>query len=76
MAKKKTDKHQQKVEGARREVSFRLERLRQSMDREVAWLPKGEKWMRPLLALAVGSALATGAAAKRKNRSEPADERD
>ena len=76
MAKEKTNKEQKDVLAARREVTFRLERLRESLDREVRWMPKGEKWLKPLMAMAVGSAVATGATSKRRTRSEPADEQD
>ncbi len=74
MAKEKTSKQQKDVLDARREVAFRLERLRESLDREVRWMPKGEKWLKPLMALAVGSAVAMGAPSKRRTRSEPTDE--
>lgn len=57
MSLQKLDKDAQKLADARREVAYQFERVQKSLDRELTWFPKGEKWLLPLTAFAVGLAL-------------------
>lgn len=60
MARADDKRTQQKIHDARNEVRFHLNQLQTALDREVRWMPKGEKWLKPLTAFAAGLALTRG----------------
>ena len=77
MKSKKRTEQQQRVLDARRDVEYRLSRVRDSLDRETRWVPKGEKWLLPLMAFAVGLAFATkGSAPDKSVTGDSADDQD
>lgn len=51
---------EQAVVDRRREVQARLDDVRLSVERESSWLPTGRDWIKPLMGLAIGVALAKG----------------
>ncbi len=52
---------------SRQDLELRLGDLRQAMNREIGWAPKGKTWVLPLTAFACGVALAAWWVARRRS---------
>ncbi len=50
----------------RQDLESRLGDLRQALDREIGWAPKGKTWVLPMAAFACGVALAAWLVARRR----------
>lgn len=58
---------------ARRRVEDRLDLLRTSIDRETRWIPRGDRFLLPLVGFAVGLSL-TGGRRRRRGASSRRDD--
>ena len=59
-AAKKLARLEKQIETSRHDVSHALDVLRLGAHRELSFLPKGEKWLLPSVAFALGLALSGG----------------
>ncbi len=57
----------QRLASRRQDLETRLGDLRQALDREVGWAPKGRTWVLPLTAFACGVAIAAWLVARRRD---------
>ncbi|MEM1177263.1 MAG: hypothetical protein AAGM22_02865 [Acidobacteriota bacterium] len=73
---KKRERLRQKIEVSRNEVAHALDVLRAGAHREFAFLPKGEKWLLPSVAFALGIALAGGSKKPSASSYRPLEDRD
>ncbi len=55
-----------RLTSSRQNLEARLGELRQAMDREIGWSPKGRTWVLPLTAFACGVAVAAWVVARRR----------
>ncbi|MEO1083959.1 MAG: hypothetical protein AAFY88_06935 [Acidobacteriota bacterium] len=62
--RKKRERLRQDIDAKRQDVAHALDVLRAGAHREFAFLPKGEKWLLPSVAFALGAALAGGSKSK------------
>ena len=60
----------EKLHQDRRRLEGRLRDVREAIDREVGWAPRGRRWVLPLLGFAAGIALALAVRSRRRDREE------